>query len=77
MPTSRGDVRVDIRLDAFRALFAIVQATDGGRFAPALDAVGAAHAHQHQRLHFMVATDILCGGWLARRRGWFLCSNHI
>jgi hypothetical protein len=52
---------VDIRLDAFRAFFAVVQAADGGRLAPALDAVGAADRTSTRVWVFMVATDSLCG----------------
>jgi hypothetical protein len=43
-------VAVDVALDAFRALVAVGQATDGGGFADALDAVGTAHADDHQCL---------------------------
>nr|GEU28163.1 hypothetical protein [Tanacetum cinerariifolium] len=46
----RGDVGVDIDLDALRAFLAVVEAPDGGGLAPALDAVAADHVHQHQRL---------------------------
>ncbi len=37
----RREIGVDVGLDAFRALFAVVQPADGGGFAPAGDAVGA------------------------------------
>ena len=46
----RRDMGVDISLDAFRAFLAVVQAADGGRFAPAGDAVGAADPYQDQGL---------------------------
>ncbi|MNS64253.1 hypothetical protein D3C72_973740 [compost metagenome] len=45
-----GEVRVDVGLDAVRAFIAIGQATDGGGFADAFDAVGATHANDHQGL---------------------------
>ncbi|MNS82552.1 hypothetical protein D3C72_1163000 [compost metagenome] len=45
-----SQVAVDVLLDAFRALVAVGQATDGGGFAQAFDAVGAAQADHHQGL---------------------------
>ncbi|CRR72303.1 hypothetical protein PAERUG_E16_London_17_VIM_2_04_14_06531 [Pseudomonas aeruginosa] len=46
----RGEMRVEIALDALRALAAVGQATDGGGFAEALDAVAATQAEDHQGL---------------------------
>ncbi|MNY46505.1 hypothetical protein D3C86_1816890 [compost metagenome] len=43
-------MRVDVGLDAVRAFIAVGQATDGGGFADAFDAVGATHADDHQGL---------------------------
>ncbi|MNI58298.1 hypothetical protein D3C73_1134050 [compost metagenome] len=41
---------VDVGLDAVRAFVAIRQATDGGGFTDAFDAIGAAYADDHQGL---------------------------
>ncbi|MNH37602.1 hypothetical protein D3C79_985240 [compost metagenome] len=41
---------VDVGLDAVGAFVAIGQATNGGGFADTFDAIGAAHANDHQGL---------------------------
>jgi hypothetical protein len=70
-------VGVDIDLDALRALFAVTQATDRGGFAPALDAVSAADAHQHQGLglHRRHGKFVGPDGWHVGQDS-FDCFNH-
>jgi len=46
----RGEVAVDVDLDAVGAFVAVAQAADGGGFAEAFDAVGATQADDHQGL---------------------------
>ena len=74
----RRDIGIDIRLDAFRAFAAIAQAADGGRLAPARDAVGAAQPHQHQglRVHGGDGHPVRADGWHIDQVGLDIL-NHI
>ena len=62
----RGQVRVDVGLDALGAFVAIGQAANGGGLAEAFHAIAAAHAQYHQGLLLRVCIASLCGRMVGR-----------